>query len=1454
MKQKLRFNLAEIRSIATLLVLIALLCTTSGNAQLTLGTSPYTQDFNTGSLQTGWTVRTGATATALGSVATPITTSTGTATTLSWGDSAASFRFAASAKAPLTAASSTASQQSSTDRSLSVRTTAALGDPGASFNLQLANTTGKANFSMTFSAQLQSVQGRTTTYAVQYGLGSAPASYTTITTFTDLGINGGAWGTQQVTANFNNALDNQSGTVWIRIVTLAAATGSGSRCTFGIDDVSLTFGATQPTPTTTSISPSSAAAGDPGFTITVNGTNFVSGLSTVTWNGSARTTTFGSATQLTATINASDIASIGSANVGVTTTGAAAASNTQTFTINAPATPSLGVSGTTAHGASCPTVAATPIQYTITNTGLATANGISVVSDNPEFVVSGLSATTIAGSGGTATYFVTFTPASAGAKTATVTVSSSTSGSNSPTSSLTGTGTTPVAAVVTSSAATAINNTIATLNGNLGTLGVCPATTEKGFVYSQTSVNADPLNAGTGVTKTSVSGLSTGNFNLPLSSLPTATSYSYKAYVFDGTNYTYGTVQTFSTLAAANHLALVSVPAAGNVGVALSTFTVEARRPDNSLDTNYTGSVTISKASGPGGLGGTLTISATSGVASFSTATFDSAGTYTITAASGSLTSITSGNIVVTLAPITVAAWNFFGQSSPTTFAATTFDTHLDATSNLNLVTRGPGAAVSSGGNSFRTVGFQNDGISTSNTDYFQTTLKTNAGYSLSLSSLTAVYVGTTTFFNSPGVTSQYAYSLDGTNFTLIGSPVQTTSLTPPAIDLTGVAALQQVAPGTTVYIRYYASGQTNTGGWGFSSPTSANGLAFSGNVLCMQPTAFNVTGGGSTCNPAGLPVGLSNSQTNVNYQLKRDGNNVGSAVAGTGAALSFGNQTVAGTYTVEATNNLGGCNTTVAMSGNAVLTFTTATTWTGTVDSDWSNAGNWSCGVVPTASSDVLISSGSPQITANSFANTLTIQSGALLTVLSGRDLTVTGAITTTGGNFTIENNANLIQVNNVANAGLAKVKRNSSALMRQDYTLWASPVSGQNLLPFSPQTLTNRFYTYNTDTNQYNTVADPNTTGFAAGTGYLIRMPNNHPTTPTVWAGEFNGTLRNGDVPVTLTNSGAGLRFNLIGNPYASPISMQTFVTDNASNITGTLYFWRKTNNAASPSYCTWSSALGFVSNGEAQVVDPQGIIRTGQGFLVEASAAGTQVTFNNAQRSGDNANQFFRSANEVEVHRVWLNATNASGAFSQTLVGYVTDATLADDAQIDGKFFNDGDIAFYSLIGTDKFAIQGRPLPFVNTDVVPMGFKAANAGTYSIAIDHVDGLFSDGQNVYLRDNSTNIVHDLNSGVYSFAAEAGTFNDRFEVIYQNALGVNNPGLSDNAVIVYKQDGQFVINSGNVTMSGIKVYDALGKLIKEVNNVNASETRISTVDAHQMLIFKIQDTDGHEAVKKVMN
>ena len=95
---------------------------------------------------------------------------------------------------------------------------------------------------------------------------------------------------------------------------------------------------TNPTPTLTSISPASITAGSTAFTLTANGTNYNTS-SKINWNGSALTTTYVSATQLTASISATLIATAGTANVTIfNTTPGGGTSTAKTFTINAAST------------------------------------------------------------------------------------------------------------------------------------------------------------------------------------------------------------------------------------------------------------------------------------------------------------------------------------------------------------------------------------------------------------------------------------------------------------------------------------------------------------------------------------------------------------------------------------------------------------------------------------------------------------------------------------------------------------------------------------------------------------------------------------------------------------------------------------------------------------------------------------------------------------------------------------------------------------------------------------------------------------------------------------------------------------------------------------------------------------------------------------------------------------
>jgi hypothetical protein len=1409
-------------------------------------------------------------------------------------------------------------------------------------------------------------------------------------------------------------------------------------------------------------------------------------------------------------------------------------------------TPALAITGATTHGTVCPNTAATGIQYTITNTGATAAEGVTVVSSDPQFVVSSLSSTTIAANGGTVTYTVTFTPTSAGAKSATITVSSTTTGSNTATSSLTGTGATPVTAAVTTSAATAVAATTATLNGNVTALGTCPASTTKGFVYSQTLVNNAPTFGGTGVTTTSVAVGATGTFSAAITGLTQGTGYSFRAYVYDGTNYTYGNVLTFTTTSppanddCANAIALTLDAAAvsgntanatqsvagctGNanddvwysfttasagtyiitvtssasfdavVGVrsgacpgtsifcidqsgsgitetvtatglaaattyyvrvydfaagtpSTTTFTIAVSSPPATLSTNGTttlsfastnvGSTTASQTfnlSGANltGAPGTITVSvpnnnfevsnnnttwgATTTIA-YSSATLASTPVYvrfspqSSGAKTGNLTFSgggVSGAPTIALsgtgtlaAPVATAAtnvtatsftanWNTvpgataylldvstsptFGTSAPATVTES-FETGLTGSYQTGNVTLATGVwavtnvlkgntGVNSGTGSAQLQSATGSALvsptfnSISSVSFWVTSSTSGGAVQLNYST-----DGGTTWTPAPGspftgigttkVQRTAALNLTGDVKIQILRTAATMSIDDIVINYTGVVPsyvtgyqslnvgnvtnynVTGLASGATHYYRVRATDGTATSansGTISVTPASVGGTVAANQTLCSGSTPADLTLTGNVGSVVRWerssdiaftsPVTIANTSTTLSgatigaltattyfravvqngstpaatssiVTITVDQPSVGGTISGsatvcgasnsgtltlsgyTGSIVKWQSATTSdfsGTITDYAitTNEYNYANLSettyyrvVVMNGVCASAFSNVATvtvienlWTGAVDTNWNTAGNWACNTVPTFASEITIPSttNQPIISNDVTITSLTLEAGTSLTVQTGYDLTLNGVLTVDPtANMTIENNANLLQISELPNSGPVTVERNSSALMRQDYTLWSSPVSGQNLLDFSPLTVvspTSRFYTYNVLSNLYTSVTDPANTNFADAAGYLIRMPNNHPTTPTVWGGEFTGVPHNGDYTYTMVDGGAGMRFNLVGNPYPSPIDMFEFVDQNETNITGTLYFWRKTNGAATPAYVTWTEGT-YTENGDPSQTYFDDQIQTGQGFFVEGTGAGTTVSFDNLMRVGYNGGQFFKATEEKS--RIWLNATSAAGEFSQTALVYVEGADSNAVDKFDGRYINDGSIALTSMINDVDYTIQGRA-PFVTSDVVPLRFMATAAGDYSIAIDHVDGLFSGSQDIFLKDMVTGITHDLKAAPYNFNTAAGTFASRFEVLYDSALGNNNPIFNENSVVVFAQNGNISIKTGAIVMDNVKVFDIRGRLVAERTNVDASELSIATPAANQVLIVKITSQNNEVVTKKVVN
>jgi hypothetical protein len=550
----------------------------------------------------------------------------------------------------------------------------------------------------------------------------------------------------------------------------------------------------------------------------------------------------------------------------------------------------------------------------------------------------------------------------------------------------------------------------------------------------------------------------------------------------------------------------------------------------------------------------------------------------------------------------------------------------------------------------------------------------------------------------------------------------------------------------------------------------------------------------------------------------------------------------------------------------NSVLVGFRSTTWNG---SAWSNG-------LPSAGIKAVFD-GNYSSTGNLNVCSVEVLSGNVV-FNSGHTLTAQNDVKVTGGSLTFQNNASLVQVNTLNNLGVQftntgniNYKRISTPVKIFDYIYWSSPVSSQTLLNFSPDSPL--FFYYDAAVNNW---AYANLTApMVPGRGYLIRAPEVSPfneVTPNPFTGTFIGVPNTGTVSIPVV--GGANQFNLFGNPYPSALSADLFLSDidNAPLIDATIYLWTHNTPIANGNYNAADYALynyaGGVGTGTAAAAVgmnnsvPNGKIASGQGFFVKGLSSGT-LKFKNSMRLTGNNDQFFRmsspstttSTTELERHRFWLDIFN-DNAYKQMLIAYVQNATNTGiDRGFDGEMVDVGNaVTLYALQEDKKLSIQGRALPFDSSDVIPIGYKSTLATTYTISLSNFDGLF-DQQQVYLEDTLLQIVHDLKASNYQFSTEAGTFDNRFRIVFADAaLGVDSPVFNANQVVVYKNtDNNFVIQTGTQLMENVKVFDIRGRLIGEQKDINASQTTVSGGLTNEVLLLQIATVNGEVVTKKVI-
>ncbi|KUJ59135.1 hypothetical protein AR687_24685 [Flavobacteriaceae bacterium CRH] len=580
------------------------------------------------------------------------------------------------------------------------------------------------------------------------------------------------------------------------------------------------------------------------------------------------------------------------------------------------------------------------------------------------------------------------------------------------------------------------------------------------------------------------------------------------------------------------------------------------------------------------------------------------------------------------------------------------------------------------------------------------------------------------------------------------------------------------------------------------------------------------------------------------------------------------------GSYNVSTKNSSGCISATTTVTVNAA----TSKIWNGATSTNWNTATNWTPNGVPTSSDCVVIPdltnitnkpavSGTEQVTN---ANVLTVSNKGSLVIESSNTLKVENSITVEAtGSLTFENNSSLIQVNTNPGINTGKIiyKRIAPQIRQADYVYWSTPVTPQRLIDVSPLSSYDKFYGFNGST----WVSTYPTGYMVVGKGYIIRGPNNYSNTVKAdYTASFIGTPNNGTLSGEKLDAG---KYYLIGNPYPSAIDANGFINNNPF-LEGTLYFW--THNTpvvlsgayrySATDYASYNMTGGvggqpaISGNSSNNNSKPSGKIGAGQSFFASAATAGT-ISFNNTMRlGGANNSQFFKSTaaskeTTIERSRVWLNMTNAEGAFKQMLVGYVEGASNEYEARYDGVSFDANPyVDFYSVANGNNYVIQARALPFTDTDEVPLGYRTTIAGDFTVSIDEVDGDLTN-QTIYLEDKTTNTIHDLTTSNYTFTTAIGTFTDRFVLKYKSkTLGTGDFENTENGVLISVKNKTIQVTSSTEAISEVSVYDITGKIIYNKKKIGTTELQISNLPlGNQVLLAKVTLENGYVITRKLI-
>ena len=344
----------------------------------------------------------------------------------------------------------------------------------------------------------------------------------------------------------------------------------------------------------------------------------------------------------------------------------------------------------------------------------------------------------------------------------------------------------------------------------------------------------------------------------------------------------------------------------------------------------------------------------------------------------------------------------------------------------------------------------------------------------------------------------------------------------------------------------------------------------------------------------------------------------------------------------------------------------------------------------------------------------------------------------------------------------------------------------------------------------------------------GYAVNFGS--ASTPNTF--DVTGSVNDGSLSVTLYNNNNTYTqgFNLVGNPYPSPIDWDAASGWTKTNIDDALYYFKaSTTDQYGGTYSTYIN--GISSDGLAT-----GIIPSMQGFFVHVSDGAYPVTgtlgTDNDVRVVDLTHGFLKSAGTKSVQLIRLTAEFSDDPASvDPVVIYIDDkATDGMDIRQDALKLMNTDLGvpnIYSVAGGKRLSINALPPMSGSSLQVPLGIKANRSGTLKIKLKDIDDTFT-LMGVSLFDNVTGVDQNLLDGEeYSVPLVQNEYLDRFYLnIGSVATGMQDNGPENPLFNIYCSNGVIKAEIGSLRNDRgiLTIYNLLGQTVY-VQNFNGSGT-----------------------------